>query len=74
MQNTSLRNNIYMVHTYARTRAHTHTHTHTHTHKPVSEHEGVTELWNQGVHTDRKVTANRPDILIKNKKEKTCVC
>jgi hypothetical protein len=25
-------------------------------------------LWNQAVHTDREVTANRPDILIKNKK------
>jgi hypothetical protein len=24
------------------------------------------------VHTDRDVTANRPDIIIKNKKEKTC--
>jgi hypothetical protein len=31
-------------------------------------------LWNQGVHTDRKVTANRPDIRInKIKKEKTCM-
>jgi len=29
-------------------------------------------LWNQEVHTDREVTANRPDIIIKNKKEKTC--
>ena len=28
-------------------------------------------MWNQAVHTDRKVTANRPDI-IKNNKEKTC--
>jgi hypothetical protein len=28
-------------------------------------------MWNQGVHTDREVTANRPDIIIKNKKEKT---
>jgi hypothetical protein len=27
-------------------------------------------LWNQAVHTDREVTANRPDIIIK--KEKTC--
>ena len=24
------------------------------------------------VHTDREVKANRPDIIIKNKKEKTC--
>ena len=30
-------------------------------------------LWNQVVHTDRVVTANRPDIIIRNKKkEKTC--
>ena len=29
-------------------------------------------LWNQAVHTDREVTANRPDIIIKNKIEKTC--
>jgi hypothetical protein len=27
-------------------------------------------LLNQAVHTDREVTANRPDIIIKNKKEK----
>ena len=32
----------------------------------------VTVLWNQAVHTDREVPANRPDIIIKNKKEKTC--
>jgi len=32
----------------------------------------VTVLWNQAVHTDREVTANRPDIIIKNKKEKIC--
>ena len=29
-------------------------------------------LWNQAVHTDREVTANRPDIIIENIKEKTC--
>jgi hypothetical protein len=38
----------------------------------VSEEGDVTVLWNQAVHTDREVTANRPDIIIKNKKEKTC--
>jgi hypothetical protein len=27
-------------------------------------------LWNQEVHTDREITANRPDIIIKNKREK----
>jgi hypothetical protein len=38
--------------------------------KPVYEEGDVTVLWNQAVHTDREVTANRPDIKIKNKKEK----
>ena len=28
-------------------------------------------MWNQAVHTDREVKANRPNIIIKNKKEKT---
>jgi hypothetical protein len=30
-------------------------------------------LHNQGVHTDGEVTANRSNIIIKNKKEKTCM-
>src|SRR5215469_14863296 len=38
--------------------------------KPVYEEGDVTVLWNQAVHSDREVTANRPDIVIKNKKEK----
>jgi hypothetical protein len=32
----------------------------------------VTVLWNQAVHTNTKVTANRPDTIINNKKQKTC--
>ena len=44
----------------------------THMPKPVCEEGDVTVLWNQAVHTDREVTANRPDIIIKNKKEETC--
>ena len=44
----------------------------THLPKPVCEEGDVTVLWNQAVHTDREVTANRPDIVIKTKKEKTC--
>jgi len=40
--------------------------------KPVCEDGDVTLLWIQAVHRDREVTANRPDIIIKNKKEKTC--
>jgi hypothetical protein len=30
-------------------------------------------LWSQEIHTDREVTANRPDIIIKNKIYKTCI-
>ena len=41
--------------------------------KPVYEDGDVTVLWNQAVHTDREVTANRPDIIIKKGKEKTCI-
>ena len=40
--------------------------------KPVCEDGNFTVLWNQAVHTDREVTANRPDIIIRSKKEKTC--
>jgi len=40
--------------------------------KPVCEEGDVTVLWNQAVHRDREVRANRPDIIIKNKKEETC--
>jgi len=31
------------------------------------------ELWNQGIYTDREVTANRPVIISKNKQEKICI-
>jgi hypothetical protein len=44
-----------------------------HTPKPVCEREDVTVLWNQGVHTVREVTANKQDIIIKNKKDKRCI-
>jgi len=39
----------------------------THMPKPVYEEGDVTVLWNQAVRTDREVTANRPDIIIKKK-------
>ena len=42
----------------------------THVPKPVYEEGDVTVLWNQEVHTDREVTANRSDIITKNKKRK----
>ena len=42
--------------------------------KPVYEQEDVTVLWNQAVHTNREVTKNGPDIIIKKKRrEKTCI-
>jgi hypothetical protein len=44
-----------------------------HTPKPVCQHENITVLWNQGEQTDREVLANRPDIIIKNKKDKICL-
>jgi hypothetical protein len=40
----------------------------THMPKPVYEEGDVTVLWHQAVQTDRQVTANRPDIILKNKK------
>jgi len=42
----------------------------THMPKPLYEEGDVTVLWNQEVHTDREVTANRPDIIIKTIKRK----
>ena len=46
---------------------------HTHTPKPLYEEGDVIMLWNQAVHTKRKVTTNRPDIIIKNTKEETYI-
>jgi hypothetical protein len=37
----------------------------------VYEEGDVTVLCNPAVHRDREVTANRTDVIIKNKKEKT---
>ena len=39
--------------------------------KPLCEEGDVAVLWYEAVHTDRRVAANRPDIIIKNKQEKT---
>jgi hypothetical protein len=48
-------------------RTHTRTHASIHAQK-VYEHEAVTVLWNQGVHINRELTANRRSIITKNKK------
>jgi hypothetical protein len=45
----------------------------THTSKPVCEQDVDTVLWNQRVRTDREVTAHKPDIIMKNIKEKICI-
>ena len=45
-------------------------HTHTHTPNQVRKYKEVTVLWNQDIHTEREVMTNRPDIIIKNTKEK----
>jgi hypothetical protein len=47
--------------------------THTHTPKPVCEHEDVTVLWNQVIHADGEVMANRPDATIKKIKGEMCI-
>ena len=43
-------------------------------HEPetVTENEDITILWDMPIHTDRKITANRPDSVIKDHKTKTC--
>ena len=38
----------------------------------VVEGENVTVLWDFSIHTDRTIKANRPDIVIKDKINKTC--
>jgi hypothetical protein len=45
----------------------------THIPKPVYEERDVTVLWSQAVHTDREVTANRPDIIIKKQKRENII-
>ena len=42
-------------------------------HEPmaVTEKDSITILWDIPIHTDRTITTNRPDIVLKNKKDKT---
>ena len=46
---------------------------HKRTPQPVTESTKVTILWNFTIYTDRKIDANRPDIIIKDDREKTCI-
>ena len=41
--------------------------------KTVTENDSVTILWEMSLHTDRTIAAYRPDIVLKNKKDKTCL-
>ena len=41
--------------------------------KAVTKKDSVTILWDVPIDTDRTVTANRSDIVLKNKKDKTCL-
>ena len=44
-----------------------------HTPEPVVERKNVSMLWDFTVHTDRKIDANRTDIITKNQEERTCI-
>jgi len=39
----------------------------------VSEIDDITILWDMSIQTDREIKANRSDIVVKNKKEKSCL-
>ena len=39
----------------------------------VVEHENVTILWDFPINTDRTIKANRPDIVVKDRTEKSCL-
>ena len=41
--------------------------------KTVIENDSVTILWEMSLHTDRTIAANRPDTVLKNKRDKTCL-
>ena len=41
--------------------------------KTVTWNDSVTILWDMPIHTDRTIAANRLDIVLKNKKDKTCL-
>jgi hypothetical protein len=40
---------------------------------PVVENADVSILWDFGIHTDRTIVANRPDIVIRDKKKRTAL-
>lgn len=40
---------------------------------PVVNTPEITIIWDTQVQTDRAITANKPDIVVQNKKQKTCI-
>jgi hypothetical protein len=40
---------------------------------PVVSNEKATVMWDFSIHTDRKINANRPDIVVRDKLKKTCL-
>ena len=38
----------------------------------VTENKEARILWDMQIHTDREIAANKPDIVIKDHKDKTC--
>ena len=38
----------------------------------VTENDECTILWDMPVHTDSEINANRPDIIVKDNKQKQC--
>jgi hypothetical protein len=45
----------------------------THVPEPVTENNHTSILWDFSINTDRTIRANRPDIIVKDKKNKTCL-
>ena len=43
-----------------------------HQRETVTENENATILWDMQLHTDRTISTNKPDLIIKDKQEKTC--
>ena len=44
-------------------------------HEPatVTENQAATILWDMPIQTDKEIKANRPDIVVRDKKERTCL-
>ena len=41
--------------------------------KTVEEKDGITIPYDLPIHTDREISANRPDIVIKNNRDEKCI-